>query len=59
MNQTIEMEERELVSCKVCLTEVPQSEASVPEAEGYVSYFCGLECYALWKKQSEFPAEKL
>ena len=41
----------EKVACEVCLKEVPKSEAVVPEAEDYVAYFCGLECYAKWKSQ--------
>jgi hypothetical protein len=30
-----------LVSCEVCLKEIPKSEASVPEAVNYFVYFCG------------------
>jgi hypothetical protein len=37
-----------LVSCEVCLKEVPRSEASVPEAVDYFVYFCGTDCYAKW-----------
>ena len=38
----------ELVSCEVCLKEVPKSEAQSAEARDYVAYFCGLECYEEW-----------
>ncbi|HSB23286.1 MAG TPA: DUF3330 domain-containing protein [Burkholderiaceae bacterium] len=38
-----------LVTCDVCLREVPRSEAIVPEATDYVAYFCGLECFEKWK----------
>lgn len=41
----------DLVSCEVCLKEVPRSEAAVPEATDYVVYFCGLACYQQWKAQ--------
>lgn len=41
------------VSCTICRKEVPLSEALIPEAADYVAYFCGLECYAQWKKKSE------
>jgi len=41
----------ELVPCEVCMKEVPKSEAIVPEACDYVAYFCGLECYAQWRRQ--------
>ena len=39
----------ELVSCKVCKKEVPQSSAVDFEVGDYVAHFCGLECYAQWK----------
>uniref|UniRef100_UPI003F496B52 DUF3330 domain-containing protein n=1 Tax=Cupriavidus yeoncheonensis TaxID=1462994 RepID=UPI003F496B52 len=41
------------VPCEVCMKEVPKSEAIVPEACDYVVYFCGLDCYAQWRRQ--FP----
>jgi len=41
------------VACEICLKEVPKSEAVVPEASDYVAYFCGLECYDLWRRQSD------
>ena len=37
-----------LVSCEVCLKEIPKSEASVPEAVDYFVYFCGADCYQKW-----------
>ncbi|MGE5794003.1 MAG: DUF3330 domain-containing protein [Bacteroidota bacterium] len=36
------------VKCEVCLTEIPRSEAHCAEAEDYVLYFCGLDCYREW-----------
>ena len=48
-----------LVSCEVCLKEIPKSEASVPEAIDYFVYFCGADCYQKWnhdKTPSEFIA---
>lgn len=42
-----------LIQCNVCLKEIPASEAKSAEALDYVSHFCGLECYELWRKQSE------
>lgn len=41
----------ECVACEVCMKEVPRSEAIIPEAVGYVVYFCGLDCYEKWKDQ--------
>jgi hypothetical protein len=43
--------ELELVTCDICLKEVPKSEATAPEATDYVAHFCGLECYDKWKNQ--------
>lgn len=43
--------EQDLVSCEVCLKEVPRSEAAVPEATDYVVYFCGPACYQQWTAQ--------
>ncbi len=43
----------ERVPCKVCMKEVPKSEAVVPEATDYVLHFCGLDCFEKWKKQGD------
>lgn len=48
----------EKVSCMICRKEVPLSEAVIPEAADYVAHFCGLECYAQWKKKSEHSGQK-
>ncbi|MCX7194269.1 MAG: DUF3330 domain-containing protein [Proteobacteria bacterium] len=48
-----QLPEIELVSCDICLKEVPVSEATTPEAVDYVAHFCGLECYAKWRQGSE------
>lgn len=42
-----------MVACKICLEEVPISEAKSEEASDYVAHFCGLECYDKWLKHSE------
>ncbi len=41
------------VACEICLKEVPLSEAETFEAKDYVAHFCGLDCYAEWKRRSE------
>ncbi len=51
--------EAEKISCDICRKEVPLSEAKTSEAEDYVAHFCGLECYAKWKQQSEQPGEQV
>ncbi len=45
--------ENELVSCEICLKEVPVSDAVTPEVADYVAHFCGLECYEKWQQQAE------
>lgn len=46
-----------LVSCKICLKEIPLSEARNSEATDYVIHFCGLECYGKWSRQLAEPVE--
>ena len=50
MSEHSDNNEPELVSCKVCLKEVPKSEANSAEAQEYVMYFCGVDCYDQWQK---------
>jgi hypothetical protein len=45
----------DLVPCRVCLKEIPVSEATSEEAVDYVLHFCGLECYAKWEKWEKMP----
>ena len=42
----------ELVTCEVCLKEVPASEAKSSETDDYVAHFCGLECYQQWRQKT-------
>jgi hypothetical protein len=53
MSEQPKPSEIELVSCEVCLKEVPASEAETFEAVDYVAHFCGLECYVKWTEQRE------
>ncbi len=46
-----------LVSCKMCLKEVPTTEARSPEAADYFAHFCGLECFEKWNIQGGKPKE--
>lgn len=52
MSEVKKTMEDEKVECKVCLKEVPISEAKSEEATDYVVHFCGLECYKKWKEQN-------
>jgi hypothetical protein len=49
-----------LIPCEVCEKEIPVSEAIISEAEDYVLFFCGAECFDRWRKKAEklFPKEK-
>lgn len=53
MAETKNVHDQDLVSCEICMKSIPQSEADCVEAEDYVAYFCGLDCYEEWKKQSQ------
>jgi len=44
-------EDEQLLSCELCLKSIPLSESEISEAEDYVAYFCGLECYDIWRQQ--------
>ena len=58
MSEQIKSAEVRKVPCQLCRKEVPLSEAKVAEAADYVAYFCGLECYAEWKRRSEQAGQK-
>jgi hypothetical protein len=53
MNEPVKSIEAVQVACEVCLKEVPHSAAQFEEAGDYVMYFCGLECYTVWREQDE------
>lgn len=53
MSIDVERADKTHVTCEMCLREVPASEAAVAEATDYVLYFCGLDCYETWKRQSD------
>lgn len=43
--------ELQKIACEVCRKEIPSSEATIPEVDDYVMYFCGLECFQEWKQR--------
>lgn len=53
MNRKPHVIRADLVSCEVCMKEIPVSEARSEEASDYVVYYCGLECYQAWAAQQE------
>ena len=53
MNSNVPPESSVTVSCEVCLEQIPSSEAHMEEANDYVMYFCGLDCYKVWREKSD------
>ena len=53
MGASVTPEDSVLVSCEVCLREIPRSEAGIVEAEDYMMHFCGLECYRQWREAQD------
>lgn len=52
--ETFNLQENcETESCYTCLKQVPKSATNSFEGDDYVRYFCGNECYAEWKKQTQ------
>jgi hypothetical protein len=45
--------ENELLSCEVCISEVPASAAASEEASDYFYHFCGVECHQKWQEQQQ------
>lgn len=43
----------ETENCYGCLKMIPKSEVYSPEGEDYTKYYCGLDCYAQWKKAAD------
>lgn len=41
-------DDTQLVSCEVCIKTVPLSESHISEAQDYITFFCGLDCYEQW-----------
>jgi hypothetical protein len=48
-----------LVSCQVCLKELPKSGATAPEAVDYFVYFCGPACYDKWTNRRRPPEQQV
>ncbi|HQT31413.1 MAG TPA: DUF3330 domain-containing protein [Thiobacillus sp.] len=41
-----------VLSCEVCLKELPADSVKLSDVQDYVHHFCGLECLAAWQKQA-------
>ena len=56
-NETDKQEDA-LVSCDICMKEIPATEAKSEEADDYVRHFCGLECYDKWRSQAQKSSDE-
>lgn len=45
------------VNCSTCGKEVPRAEAKSAEAQDYMMYFCGMDCFRHWQKESGSNAQ--
>lgn len=43
----------EILSCEICLQDIPASSAYSSETMDYVMYYCGLNCYDQWQKRQK------
>jgi hypothetical protein len=41
-----------VVSCEICLQEIPADAVKQADAQDYVHHFCGLACLEVWQKQA-------
>ena len=41
-----------VLSCEVCLKEIPVDTVRLADAQEYVHHFCGLDCLGVWQKQA-------
>jgi len=51
MNTKPQLLSDDLVSCEICMKEIPVSEAKSDEASDYVVFYYGLDCYKIWSEQ--------
>ncbi len=52
MNETPSANEP-LLTCSICMKEIPESVAHSAEGEDYVLHFCGATCFEKWEKQTQ------
>jgi len=52
MNTKPQLLPDDLVSCEICMKEIPVSEAKSDEASDYVVFYYGLDCYKVWSEQT-------
>lgn len=47
-----------MLTCDMCLVELPPDDAIREEAEDYIAHFCGLECLERWHQHHKKPAQQ-
>ena len=50
--QCADEESCSVLTCEVCLKEVPADAVKHADTQDYVHHFCGLECLEVWQKQA-------
>jgi len=41
-----------ILTCAMCLKEIPADAATQFDTQDYVQHFCGLDCLGVWQKQA-------
>jgi len=41
-----------VMSCEVCLQEIPADSVKQADAQDYIHHFCGLNCLETWQKRA-------
>jgi hypothetical protein len=47
-----------MLTCDMCLVELPANDAISEEGEDYIAHFCGLDCLERWHKHSKKQAHQ-
>ena len=58
MTKRPEKSEEKLLTCNVCMKEIPKSVAKSLEGHDYVYYFCGAECFVKWENKNNANKSK-
>lgn len=51
-------EEQPVLSCSLCMKEMPHDLAHTLEGPDYVHHFCGIECYKKWQEKQSAEDRK-
>jgi hypothetical protein len=48
-----------VLSCEVCLKEIPADSVKLADAQEYIHHFCGLDCLSVWQKRSALANKRI